>query len=110
MHARVADSRRSPSPLATLAPSAMAPRLSRALRRSEADCRRLSVPGDFSDPCGRRSHRCQAADRLGVVRSHISCEPCPAGAQERARDRAHDLTPCFIDDLPAGWSPVEFCP
>jgi hypothetical protein len=62
---------------------------------------------------GRRSHRCKPADRLGVVRSHIRCQARPARAQERASaavQRADDLTPCLVDDLPADGSAVGFHP
>ena len=52
---------------------------------------------------GCRSHWRKPADRLGVVRSHISRQPCPARAHERASApvyRADDLTLGLVDDLP----------
>ena len=62
---------------------------------------------------GCRSHRCKPADGLGVVRSHISCQPRPARAHERAGapiQRADDLALCLVDDLPPGGSAVGFHP
>ena len=62
---------------------------------------------------GCRSQRRKPADRLGVVRSHISCQPRPTRAHERAGapvQRADDLPLCLVDDFPPGGSAIGFHP